>query len=116
MGLSQIGVIAGGALVSAVLVRIVLLNTGPQFGVEAPPRRETVARLLITLAMIVNWYAFYFGYQLVRDHNVTEVRALRAESESLRNELAHHQSSASATASRRGSTAISTSAVYRCRR
>jgi signal transduction histidine kinase len=90
-GLSKIGVIAGGALISAVLVQAVLLAAGRFFGVEVPPRPEIVARFLITLTMIVNWCAFYFGYQLVRDHNSTEVRALRAESEALRNELKHLQ-------------------------
>jgi hypothetical protein len=90
-GLSKIGVVAGGALISAVLVQAVLLASGRFFGVEVPPRPEIVARFLITLTMIVSWCAFYFGYQLVRDHNSTEVRALRAESESLRNELKHLQ-------------------------
>lgn len=83
--------IAGGALISAVLVQAVLLAAGQFFGVDVPPRPEIVARFLITLTMIVNWCAFYFGYQLVRDHNSTEVRALRAESEALRNELKHLQ-------------------------
>ena len=90
-GLSKIGVIAGGALVSAVIVQGVLVAAGRQFGAEPPSRPEMVARLLITLAMIVNWCAFYFGYQLVRDQNTTEVRALEAESDALRHELKHLQ-------------------------
>ena len=90
-GLSKIGVIAGGALVSALLVQGVLLATGRQFGMDVPPRPEIVARLLVTLAMIVNWCAFYFGYQLVCDHNSTAMRALQAEAEALRNELKHLQ-------------------------
>lgn len=90
-GLSKIGIVAGGALVSAMLVQAVLLAAGRFIGVDVPPRPEIVARFLITLTMIVNWCAFYFGYQLVRDHNSTEVRALRAESEALRNELKHLQ-------------------------
>lgn len=92
VGLSKIGVIAGGGLVSAVLVQAVLLTMGRQFGVEVPTRPELIARLLITLTMIANWCGFYFGYQLVRERNSTEVRALRAESEALRNELTHLQS------------------------
>ncbi|NBW96479.1 MAG: hypothetical protein EBR28_07040 [Planctomycetia bacterium] len=91
-GLSKIGVIAGGALVSAVLVQGVLLAVGRQCGVEPAGRPEMVARLLVTLAMIVNWCAFYFGYQLVREQNSTEVRALEAESDALRHELEHLQS------------------------
>lgn len=90
-GLSKIGVIAGGTLLSAVLVQIVLLAVGRQFGVEPPQRPELVARFLITLAMIINWCGFYFGYQLVRDQNSTELRALGAEAESLRHELKHLQ-------------------------
>ena len=91
-GLSKIGVIAGGVLVSAVLVQGVLLATGRQFGMDVPSRPEIVARLLVTLTMIVSWCAFYYGYQLVCDHNSTAMRALQAEAEALRNELKHLQS------------------------
>ena len=86
-GLSKIGVIAGGALASAVTVQLVLLATGPWFGVAKPPRAELVARLLITLGMVTNWCGFYFSYQLLRERNTEVNRALRAESAALRNEL-----------------------------
>ena len=36
--------------------------------------------------MIANWCGFYFGYQLFRERNSTEIRALQAESQALRHE------------------------------
>ena len=88
---SQIGMLAGSVLIASVIVQGVLLATGRYFGIVMPPQPEIVARLLVTLTMIVNWCAFYFGYQLVRDHNSTAIRALEAEAEALRHELKHLQ-------------------------
>lgn len=88
---SNIGVIAAGAMLSVVIVQGLFLVGGPLFGVPKPPRPERIARLMVTLSMIVNWCAFYFGYRLVRDRNMTEVRALQAESLALRHELQHLQ-------------------------
>jgi len=87
LSVSNIGVVAGGALVSAVLITVVLLALRSPMGMPPASRPELCARLAITLTMIVNWCALYFGYQLVGDWYSTEVRALRAESLALRNEL-----------------------------
>lgn len=87
LGLSQIGVIAGGGLFATVLITLVLFVVGRVCGLPRPSRPELVARAAITLTMLANWCALYFGSQLLRDRNTTEIRALRAESLALRKEL-----------------------------
>jgi len=72
-------------------VQFVLLAIDQPLGVEPPTRLEAVARLAVTLVMIANWCGFYFGYQLFREWNSTEIRALQAESQALRHELRHLQ-------------------------
>lgn len=93
LGLSKIGVMAGGALVAAVLITLVLFWIDRAAGHEGAEstRLELVARLAINLTLVANWCALYFGYQLIRERNSTEFRALEAESLALRNELQHLQ-------------------------
>lgn len=93
LGLSKIGVMAGGALVAAVLITLVLFWIDRATGREgaASSRLELVARLAINLTLVANWCALYFGYQLIQERNSTEFRALEAESLALRNELQHLQ-------------------------
>lgn len=92
LGVSKIGVMAGGAIFSAVLITLVtFLLDRAAAPVESPARLELVARLAINLSLIGNWCALYFGYQLIRERNSTEFRALQAESLALRNELQHLQ-------------------------
>ena len=93
LGLSKIGLVAGGSLLSAVLITLTLFWVDRASGrvTEAPSRLELVARLAINLTMLANWCALYFGYQLIRERNSTEFRAMQAESLALKNELEHLQ-------------------------
>jgi len=93
LGVSKIGVMAGGAILSAVAITLVLFAVDRFAGREAlgPTRLELVADLAINLALLANWCALYFGYQLIRERNSTEFRAMEAESLALRNELQHLQ-------------------------
>jgi sensor histidine kinase YesM len=90
---SKIGVMAGGAILSAVLITLVLFAVDRAAGraTLGPARLELVARLAINLALLANWCALYFGYQLIQERNSTEFRAVQAESLALRNELQHLQ-------------------------
>ena len=90
---SKIGVMAGGAILSAVLITLVLFAIDRAAGrmTLGPARLELVARLAINLALLANWCALYFGYQLIQERNSTEFRAMQAESLALRNELQHLQ-------------------------
>ena len=93
MGVSKIGVMAGGAILSAVLITLVLFAIDRVMGRAplGPARLELIARLAINLALLANWCALYFGYQLIQERNSTEFRAMQAESLALRNELQHLQ-------------------------
>lgn len=91
LGVSKIGVIAGGAILSAVLITLVMFAVGHVVGGVAASRLELIARLVINLSMLGNWCALYFGYQLINERNTTEFRAMQAESLALRNELQHLQ-------------------------
>ena len=93
LGLSKIGVMAGGAILSAVLITLILfaIDRGMGRAPLGPARLELVARLAINLALLANWCALYFGYQLIQERNSTEFRAMQAESLALRNELQHLQ-------------------------
>ncbi|MFM7207166.1 MAG: sensor histidine kinase [Planctomycetaceae bacterium] len=91
LGVSKIGVIAGGAIISAVLVTLLMFAGGRLLGAPSPTRLELVARLVVILSLLANWCALYFGFQLIQERNSTEFRAMRAESLALRNELQHLQ-------------------------
>lgn len=93
LGVSKIGIVAGGALSMAVLVTLVLAAVDRLAGTNlaAPGRLELFAMLVVNLALLATWCALYFGYQLVRERNTTEFRALQAESLALKNELKHLQ-------------------------
>jgi sensor histidine kinase YesM len=93
LGVSKIGVMAGGAILSAVLITLLMVWVDRMMGIasSAPSRMELVARLAINLTLLANWCALYFGYQLIRERNSTEFRAMEAESLALRNELQHLQ-------------------------
>jgi len=91
LGISKAGLLVGGILLSAVLISLILLAARPVFGLPAPTRGELVARLTITFAMLATWSAFSFGFQLIGDRYLAEIRALQAESLALRNELKHLQ-------------------------
>lgn len=93
LGVSKIGVMAGGAILSAVLITLATfaIDRSTAAPAESPARLELVARLAINLSLIANWCALYFGFQLIRERNSTEFRALQAESLALRNELQHLQ-------------------------
>jgi LytS/YehU family sensor histidine kinase len=93
LGLSKIGLVAGGSLLSAVLITLTLFWFDRASGrvTEAPSRLELMARLAINLTMLANWCALYFGSQLIRERNSTEFRAMQAESLALKNELEHLQ-------------------------
>lgn len=91
LGVSKAGLIAGGLILSAVLITLVLLASGRWFGVDFPSRPELIARCSITFLMLATWCAFYFGSQLINERYTAEIRALQAESTALRNELKHLQ-------------------------
>ncbi|MFM7244949.1 MAG: sensor histidine kinase, partial [Planctomycetaceae bacterium] len=91
LGVSKAGLLAGGMILSAVLIALMLLASRPSFGLPAATRPELVARLAITFAMLATWCAFYFGFQLIGDGYLAEIRALQAESLALRHELKHLQ-------------------------
>lgn len=93
LGVSKIGVVAGGAIFSAVLITVVLFRVDRAWngGFPDSPRLELVAGLATNLMLLATWCALYFGYQLIRERNSTEFRALEAESLALRNELQHLQ-------------------------
>ncbi|NBW85710.1 MAG: hypothetical protein EBR23_02490 [Planctomycetia bacterium] len=93
LGVSKIGIVAGGALSMAVLVTLVLAAVDRWAGTNlaVTSRLALVAMLVVNLALLATWCALYFGYQLVRERNTTEFRALEAESLALKNELQHLQ-------------------------
>jgi len=93
LGVSKIGLVAGGALSMAVLITLAMAAVDRLAGRNPalPGRLELVAMLVVNLALLANWCALYFGYHLVRERNTTEFRALEAESLALRNELQHLQ-------------------------
>lgn len=89
IGVSKIGLVAGGLLTSAVLTSLSLgfveRTMGPN--PEAGRGLGLLARLAIDLTLLGNWCAIYFGFHLIRERNTTEFRAIEAESLALRNEL-----------------------------
>lgn len=89
LNVTKIGLIAGGALSSAVLITLVLAGLDWFFRPGDPGlgKLDLVARLAINLTLLANWCALYFGYQLIGERNSAEFRAIEAESLALRNEL-----------------------------
>lgn len=89
IGVSKIGLVAGGAITSAVAITVALGLVERWWGANpsAGERIGLVARLGINLTLIGNWCAIYFGSILIRERNTTEFRAIEAESLALRNEL-----------------------------
>jgi sensor histidine kinase YesM len=93
LGVSKIGLVAGGALSSAVVITLALAAVDRVFWPESavPGRLGLMAMLVINFALLATWCAIYFGYELIRERNSTEFRALEAESLALKNELQHLQ-------------------------
>ncbi|MCE9631447.1 MAG: histidine kinase [Planctomycetia bacterium] len=93
LGMSKIGLVAGGAIFSAVVITLLLFWVDRAWGGAAPaqPRLALLALFVINLTLLANWCALYFGQHLVRERNSTEFRALEAESLALKNELQHLQ-------------------------
>ena len=89
IGVSKIGLVAGGAITSAVAITVALGLVERWWGPNpaAGERLGMIARLAIDLTLIGNWCAIYFGHILIRERNTTEFRAIEAESLALRNEL-----------------------------
>lgn len=89
LNVSKIGLVAGGAISSAVVITLLLagLDWILHPGKAGLGKLELVARLAINLTLLANWCALYFGYQLIRERNSAEFRAMEAESLALRNEL-----------------------------
>jgi sensor histidine kinase YesM len=89
LNVSKIGLVAGGALSSAVVITLLLagLDLIMQPGRAGLGKLDLVARLAINLTLLANWCAIYFGYQLIRERNSAEFRAMEAGSLALRNEL-----------------------------
>ena len=106
LGLSKIGLMVGGPLVGAVAMTVLMpvmqaafdgwLSDGPRtplaIGDAGSARLGLSARFLLNLAMLAVWCLLYFGSQLLRDQQATELRVLEAESLASRNELRHLQS------------------------
>lgn len=89
IGVSKIGLVAGGLLTSAVLISL-SFGLGERIwgpNPEAGRGLGLLARLAIDLTLLGNWCAIYFGFHLIRERNTTEFRAIEAESLALRNEL-----------------------------
>lgn len=89
LNVSKIGLVAGGALSSAVVITLLLagLDWLLQPGQAGLGKLDLIARLAINLTLLANWCALYFGYQLIHERNSAEFRAMEAESLALRNEL-----------------------------
>lgn len=86
-GVSQVGLVCGGLVLSAVLIALALYAARSAFGLPPASRGEIVARLVITLSMLAIWCGFFLGALLLRDQSAVENRALRAEMAALRNEI-----------------------------
>jgi hypothetical protein len=89
IGVSKIGLVAGGVLTSAVVITLVLGFVERIWGPNPAAGRGLglMARLAIDLTLLGNWCAIYFGISLIRERNSTEFRAIEAESLALKNEL-----------------------------
>lgn len=89
IGVSKIGLVAGGLLTSAVLISLSFGLVERVWGPNPAAGRGLglLARLAIDLTLLGNWCAIYFGFHLIQERNTTEFRAIEAESLALRNEL-----------------------------
>jgi hypothetical protein len=89
IGVSKIGLVAGGLLTSAVVITLALGFVERIWGPNPAAGRGLglMARLAIDLTLLGNWCAIYFGISLIRERNSSEFRAIEAESLALKNEL-----------------------------
>jgi len=96
LGVSKVGLMAGGPLAGAVAMALAGTVLGDSFGGTlsspsgagtAPARVVLAARFVLDLLPLAAWSAAYFGTQLLRDQQQTELRAFEAETLSARNEL-----------------------------
>jgi hypothetical protein len=91
LGISKAGLMIGGPLLGAVMITILLAGFGPR-GDEPFVRLGLAAWFVLNGTVLATWSAVYFGYQLLRERQLTDMRALEAESLAHRNELRHLQS------------------------
>ena len=96
LGVSKVGLMVAGPLAGAALITLVLTPIDILRGVQPSIAAEGTARLgmaryVINLAALATWSAAYFGSQLVRDQQATEMRAFEAEALAACNELNHLQ-------------------------
>jgi hypothetical protein len=94
LGVSKIGLVAGGLITSAVVIALALGFVERAWGPDPAAGRGLglMARLAIDVTLLGNWCAIYFGIHLVRERNSTEFRAIEAESLALKHELHRLQS------------------------
>lgn len=86
LGISQVGLmiggpLAGGALITLLLVAVDTVRNDPLMGLGLS------ARFVINTALLATWSALYFGMQLLREGQSNELRAFEAESLAYKNEL-----------------------------
>lgn len=105
LGISRIGLMVGGPILGAVIMSIVMPGVeavvGSWFDVPVESitslsaggsrRLGLSARFLLDITMLAAWCVAYFGLQLLRDQQATEMRLLEAQSLAYRNELRHLQ-------------------------
>ena len=85
-GISQAGLMVGGPVAGGVLLTLVLAAVETIDG-ESSARLGLAARLVINTATLAIWSALYFGFQLMREGQLHELRTFEAESLASRNEL-----------------------------
>ncbi len=105
LGVSKTGLMVGGPLVGAVVMSVLMPGVesavGSWIGIpdetiatipaRASSRLGLTARFLLDITMLSAWCVAYFGFQLLRDQQSTELRAIEAEALAYRNELRHLQ-------------------------
>lgn len=88
-GISKVGLTVGGPLAGACVMTLADIASA---GSDADTQRVGIAaRFILNLMPLATWSAAYFGYQLLRDQQATELRAFEAEALAARNELHHLQ-------------------------
>lgn len=91
LGVSRTGLMLGGPLLGAVLITLLMARI--EIGIDRPSLRlGLLGRFVVNGTALATWSAVSFGYQLLRERQSTEMRALEAESLAYRNELRHLQS------------------------
>jgi len=88
-GISKVGLTVGGPLAGACIMT--LAGIALDGSDAAAPRVGIAARFILNLMPLATWSVGYFGYQLLRDQQATELRAFEAEALAARNELHHLQ-------------------------